>query len=75
MTLSEFHEHVSDTFFGEMISHQTLTRMEYYANVKASELFPEVANVKINLRGTSDIDMSFYFKSEQDYVWFKLKYQ
>jgi hypothetical protein len=76
MTLLEFEQTVMSSFEGRAMTDQTLHEIKHYANQLANQVWPEVHQVRVEWRiHTSQAWFTLDFTSEQDAMWFRLKYQ
>lgn len=74
MTVQELIDLVNDKFLFEPATDNLLKHAEDYATRIVRENWPEVHSVTAEYGGEHSISLNVVFHSQQDYVWWKLKY-
>lgn len=75
MTNNEFMQHINEQFIGELLDTRTMRHVEWYATQVAREHWTGVHSVSAEIDGAHSIRLNLTFNNEQDYMWWKLKYE
>ena len=74
MTRQDFIQRASDRFAGELLTDRIIPDAESFSTRLAKEQWPEISRVTVEIV-ENRMEFNLEFNNEQDYMWWKLKYE